>query len=210
MERSPIWWVSPNGEGWENGWMVVGNRQSVCSELILCSSKRITWKITESQNILNWKGPTRIIKSYPWLHIGSQQNQTLCLRTLSKSSLYFGSLGLCPLPWGAWSSALSPSGQELFPNPPPIPHWMQLCAIPSSCVTVTRVWESQEHCVKYKGSSRIYLNLEHKEVSEQLYLDSSFPCCTPGTMREPWTFDSVVHNLPTESSFSYSPLKTCQ
>ena len=42
--------------------------------------------LVESQNILCWKGPTRIIESNSWLHRGPPRNQTTCLRALSKYS----------------------------------------------------------------------------------------------------------------------------
>ena len=41
-------------------------------------------RIKESQNILSWKGPTKIIESNSWLHTGPPKIQTLCLRALSK------------------------------------------------------------------------------------------------------------------------------
>lgn len=51
------------------------------------------WSVArESQNILTWKGPTKITQSNSWLHIGPPQIQTLGIRALSKHSLYSSSL----------------------------------------------------------------------------------------------------------------------
>lgn len=54
------------------------------------------------------------------------QNQTLCLRPLSKHSLNCVGLMLRPLPWGDCSRPWPHTGEESFPNiqldPPPTPH----------------------------------------------------------------------------------------
>lgn len=45
---------------------------------ILCNNywTELQWRITESQNILSWEGPTRIVESNCWLHTGQPKIQT--------------------------------------------------------------------------------------------------------------------------------------
>lgn len=59
----------------------------------------------EPQNVPSWRGPTEIIKSKFWPHIGSPKIENLCLKVVSKHSLNSSSLGPCPLPSGAYSKA---------------------------------------------------------------------------------------------------------
>lgn len=54
-----------------------------------------------NQNILSWKGPTRVTEPSSCLHRRPPKIQTLWLRALSKCSLSSGILGLCTLPWAA-------------------------------------------------------------------------------------------------------------
>ena len=59
--------------------------------------------LLQPQNILSWKGPTRIIKPN-WLYTQPHKTQTLlCLRALSKCFLNSNSSVPCPLPSGAGS-----------------------------------------------------------------------------------------------------------
>lgn len=70
--------------------------------------------IIEIQNMLCWKGSTRIIKPSSWPCTGHPKNPTLGLRMFSKYFLKPGRLGAVPIPWGAHSvpHALA---EKLFP-----------------------------------------------------------------------------------------------
>lgn len=60
-------------------------------EVRLCGLMQIT-SFIESQNIPSWRGPTRIIESSSWFHIGPPKNWTVCLRALSRCFLNSGKL----------------------------------------------------------------------------------------------------------------------
>jgi len=60
-------------------------------------------RITESQNLPRWKGPTRIIESNSLLHTGPPKNQTMCLKVLPKHFLNSGRLGAVTTSLGSLS-----------------------------------------------------------------------------------------------------------
>jgi len=84
--------------------------------------------IIESQNILSWKGSTRIIGPSSWFHTGPPKIQILCLRALSKCSLNYGTSWPWPLPWMAVLCS-STCGVETFPNTQPSLQLTELQAI---------------------------------------------------------------------------------
>lgn len=65
----------------------------------------LTPRVIESQNILSWNGPTRIIKSNFWLNKGQPKIKIISLRKLSKYFLKSIRFVLWQHNWGACSSA---------------------------------------------------------------------------------------------------------
>ena len=65
---------------------------------------------------MSWKGPARIMESNCWPHTGPPQNQTQCLRALSRHSLNFGTRGRAHSP-GQPVPCPPPSGADPVPNP---------------------------------------------------------------------------------------------
>ena len=110
-------------------------------EIILeAKQSTIDSRIRESQNILKWKGPTRIIESNPWLHSNDKttQNSNLMSESIVQILPELQQHAAWPLPWAAWSRARSPSGEEPFPTPQPDPPLTQPHAVPWGPVAVTR------------------------------------------------------------------------
>lgn len=96
----------------------------------------------ESQNILSWNKSTAILEFNSWLCTRPPKIKATFLRALSKCFLSSGRLGLRPLPWGACSSAQSPSGDQTVPDTQPEP--------PLGPVAVTREQNSVLHLCKNK------------------------------------------------------------
>lgn len=149
------------------------------------SLQLIFYRITESYNILCWKGPTRIIESNSWPHIGLPKNQTTYLRRLSKYFLNFHRLRM--LLWEAYSSA--------WPGMP------EYNFIGSYCWSLERRDQHLPFCSPLWGSCRLWGS--HPPVSSKLNKVTS---ASPHTTSPPELSSFFVALLWTLSNGSMSLL----